>query len=159
MCAADSDHGADATHRAGTPRGLRVAAALVAVTVMACSPRDAVTARRFQLAGTVAGHESGSGRVVVEHDAVQGLMPAMRMPFEIKGTGPALRDGDRISATLVMTDSRSWLEDVTITAAAAVGAPGAAAAAHAVPGVRVPPLPLSITLDARSPCRTFPGGF
>ena len=47
-------------------------------------------------------------------------MPAMSMPFEVSGTTPGLREGDRIAATLVVAPSRSWLEDVRVTAAGSV---------------------------------------
>jgi protein SCO1/2 len=73
----------------------------------------------------------------------------MSMAFEVGGAAPATREGDRIAATLVVTKTRSWLEDVTITAASTVPAPGVAAARSAAPGVVVPPFPL-IDQDGRS---------
>jgi len=121
----------------------RTALAIVAaLSIAGCSRGTAGDARRFQLTGVVAGREASPPRVVVAHDAVEGLMPAMSMAFEIRGNAPPVRDGDRIAATLVMTDSRSWLEDVTVRARD--GAPGMrmTAASRAMPGAVVPDLPL-----------------
>jgi protein SCO1/2 len=88
---------------------------LVVASQIACSGDRAANLRRYQLTGVVAGHEASPPRVVVAHDAVNGLMPAMSMAFEIRGDAPPLRDGDRIVSTLVVSDSRSWLENVRIT--------------------------------------------
>ena len=69
-------------------------------------------------------------------------MPAMTMPFEVSGATPGLRQGDRIEATLVVAKSRSWIEDVKITAAGSGGEGGGPVARQAVPGVVVPPFEL-----------------
>jgi len=87
---------------------------LVVASHVACADEHAANVRRYQLTGVVRGHETSPPRVVVAHDAVNGLMPAMRMAFEVSGHAPTLREGDRIVSTLVVSDSRSWLEDVRI---------------------------------------------
>ncbi len=115
---------------------------LLVLAVAACSPRESDDVRRFQLAGTVSGFDKASSRVVVAHDAVNGLMPAMSMPFEVRGDSAAMHEGDRIMATLVVTDSRSWLEDVKITASGGIERTGVAVAGRAAPGVVVPAFPL-----------------
>ena len=53
----------------------------------------------------------------------------------------SIGEGDRIAATLVLSDTRSWLEDLKVTArnGAAVTGP---ATARATPGAVVPDLPL-----------------
>lgn len=122
-------------------RGLRLPLLLVLLLVLpttACSSRESDDARRFQLTGTIAGFETSSSRVVVAHDAVSGLMPAMSMPFEIRGGAAVMHEGDRIMATLVVTDSRSWLEDVRITPAADLARTGVRMEGRAAPGVVVP---------------------
>ena len=121
---------------------MRLALVALAAALAACSTRDGSDGRRFPLTGTVVGHETSPSRVVVAHEAVAGLMPAMSMPFEVVGAAPATREGDRIAATLVVTNTRSWLEDVKITAASSAPARGVAAARSAAPGVLVPPLQL-----------------
>lgn len=70
--------------------------------------------RRYRLSGVVQG-AGRSGMFVVAHENIPGLMPAMTMPFRIRGAGD-LRPGDRIEASLVMTDKESWLEDVRVLA-------------------------------------------
>jgi protein SCO1/2 len=121
---------------------MRLAPVALAAAMTACSTREGAEGRRYPLTGTVVGHEASPSRVVVAHEAVAGLMPAMSMPFEVAGAAPATRDGDRIAATLVVTTTRSWLEDVKITAASSVPARGVAAVRSAAPGVLVPPLAL-----------------
>ena len=69
-------------------------------------------------------------------------MPAMSMAFEIRGNAPPVRDGDRIAATLVVTDSKSWLEDVTVRARDGAAGMRLPAASRAMPGAVVPDLPL-----------------
>jgi protein SCO1/2 len=133
---------------------VRVAILLVVLTLVACAPRADGDVRRYQLRGTVASHDPSSSRVVVSHKAVTGLMPAMTMPFEITGAAPVMREGDRIIATLVVTASRSWLEDVRITPAGGVAGERPVSGARAAPGAIVPAFPLldqdnrPLTLDA-----------
>ena len=98
--------------------------------------------RRFELTGTVGVREASGSRLMIAHDPVEGLMPAMSMPFEIRGVTPGLREGDRIRATLVATSSRSWLENVRITGAGSAVRDSAVSSSHAAPGVVVPAFPL-----------------
>ena len=128
---------------------MRFAVVLLVLATGACSRRETGDARRFQLRGTVAGYDSSSTRVVVAHDAVTGLMPAMSIPFEVIGAAPTLREGDRIMATLVVTNSRSWLEDVRITAVGRVTGKSMSDAGRAMPGVVVPDFQL-LDQDGRS---------
>ena len=141
-----------------TPTIRFLLALLVVASLSTCAPRGTEPARRFQLTGTVAGNEPCSGRVVIAHDAVDGLMPAMSMPFDIRGVPPSVREGDRIAATLVVTSSRSWLENVRITAAAAgVARAGSATTGQAAPGVIVPALPLKDQNGRSLTLRDFTG--
>jgi protein SCO1/2 len=109
------------------------------------------------LTGTVVGFEPSPARVVVSHEAVSGLMPAMTMPFEVSGTTPGLRPGDRIAATLVVAESRSWLEDVKLTAAGSGDAERSPVAARVLPGVVVPPFELRDQNDRALTMRDFAG--
>jgi protein SCO1/2 len=124
------------------PFAIVVVFVLATLVTTACSSRESDDARRFQLTGTIAGQDTVSSRVIVAHDEVKGLMPAMSMPFEIRGDAAAVRDGDRILATLVVTDSRSWLEDVRITATGGAVRPDISTTARALPGAVVPDFPL-----------------
>ena len=131
---------------------------LLVVTTAACSSDTMPGLRRFQLNGVVVGRETSPPRVVIAHDAVPGLMPAMSMGFEIADpSAPALADGDRIVATLVVSDANSWLEDVKVTGHS--GAPGmrTPTAGHAIPGVLVPDLPLLDQNGRPTGMRAFAG--
>jgi protein SCO1 len=134
----------------------RYALVLLAVVIAACS--RSADAHRYQLTGTVEGFEPSPARVVVSHDAVNGLMPAMSMPFEVSGVTPGLRVGDRIAATLVVSGARSWLEDVKVIAASSGGAEARPVVAdHAVPGTFVPPFELRDQDDRIVRMREFSG--
>jgi protein SCO1/2 len=118
-------------------------AILAALSIAGCSHETATdNERRFQLTGVVLGREAAPPRVVVAHDAVEGLMPAMSMTFEIRGTPAPVRDSDRIAATLVLSDGRSWLEDLRVTARGDAAGMRLPAASSARPGAAVPDLPL-----------------
>ena len=121
---------------------MRFVLAALLVAASACSRGHAGQDRRFPLTGVVATVDAAASRAVVAHDPVDGLMPAMSMPFEVRGDAPALREGDRIVATLVVTSTRSWLENVRITAAGSAARDGAVSSSHAAPGVVVPAFPL-----------------
>jgi protein SCO1/2 len=80
------------------------------------------------------------------------------MPFEIRGTTPFMRDGDRIAATLVVTSDRTWLEDVRVAATADGGAGDRIpTASRAEAGALVPPLPLRNQDDRAITLRDFDG--
>ena len=131
---------------------------LLVVTAAACSADTALALRRFQLNGVVVGRETSPPRIVIAHEAVPGLMPAMSMGFEIGDlSAPALADGDRIVATLVVSDTKSWLEDVKVLGRS--GAPGTRtpATGYAVPGVFVPDLPLLDQNGRPTGLRAFAG--
>jgi protein SCO1/2 len=100
---------------------------LLSLLSAACAADARVDARRYQLAGVVVGPDGGSSRIVIAHEAIEGLMPAMSMAFDIEGA--SLNGGDRIVATLALSDSRSWLENVRVT-----GRDGAASADRGVAG-------------------------
>jgi protein SCO1 len=130
---------------------------LLGALLSACAGRAADQEKRFPLTGTVASYDLSAARVVVSHEAVDGLMPAMSMPFEIRGDTPALREGDRIAATLVVTTNRSWLENVRITAAGSAVRDGAVSSSHAAPGVVVPPFRLVNQAGESLTLRDFAG--
>ncbi len=129
---------------------------LFALAMAGCSRDTAGDVRRFQLTGVVVGHEESPPRVVVAHDAVQGLMPAMSMALDVRGDAASVRHGDRIVATLVLSDGRSWLEDVRVTARDGAPPMRLPEGSRAMPGAVVPDLPLTdqdgapVTLRDRS---------
>ena len=64
---------------------MRRAILLLVLSSAACSTDATLGVRRYQLTGVVVGREASPPRVVVAHDAVEGLMPAMSMAFEMRG--------------------------------------------------------------------------
>ena len=126
---------------------VRFALIALLVALPACSGAGDV--RRFALTGVVVGHDGAASRVIVEHEAIASLMPAMTMPFELAAASPPVRQGDRITATLVVSATRSWLEDVKITSAAAAAAPGTSTSSRATPGAPVPAFQL-VDQDGRT---------
>ena len=118
----------------------RRAAAPEAPEAGASSPASA-SAKRYPFHGVIREVKNGGADVMVAHDAVPGFMGAMTMLFPVHappGVLLALSAGDTIDATLVVEESRYWLEGIRRTrgpapaAAAAGGAPDAASAAGAV---------------------------
>ena len=130
--------------------------ALVVVTSLpACARTE--PEHRFELTGTVGVREAPGSRVIIAHDPVEGLMPAMSMPFEFRGVTPGLREGDRIAATLVVTSSRSWIENVRITSAGSAAGSTVVSSSHAAPGVIVPDFALVNQEGKSQTIRAFAG--
>ncbi|HEV7860774.1 MAG TPA: SCO family protein [Pyrinomonadaceae bacterium] len=73
--------------------------------------------QRYDFKGKVVAVDKKAKRVTVEHEEIKGYMDAMTMPFALKDDWPfeVLVPGDKISATLFVGSSSSWLEDVVIT--------------------------------------------
>jgi protein SCO1/2 len=59
--------------------------------------------------------------VAIAHEEIPGYMTAMTMPFTLKEKWAynVLAAGDRVQATLVVTNRGSWLEEIVITKASA----------------------------------------
>ena len=90
---------------------------LICVLLSSCQAIFPKAGKRFDLKGKVVSVDKYSKEVTVAHEEVKGYMPAMAMPFKLKYAWPfdVLAPGDQIQATLVVTDTSSWLEDVSIT--------------------------------------------
>lgn len=77
---------------------------------------------RYELKGVVQSVDKAKRRATIKHEKVGDLMDAMTMPFQIKDAKAlaAMKPGDQIKATLVVTDDGGqWLEKITIVAKAA----------------------------------------
>jgi protein SCO1/2 len=63
--------------------------------------------------------DRASAELVVAHDAIEGFMPAMTMPFGVSGSLAGVQPGDRIKAVLVVdfgvASGGSRLEEVVVT--------------------------------------------
>lgn len=113
------------------------ATVVVLVVTGGCS-RGNSELRRFPITGTVQGSGTEASRIVVEHDAVTGLMPPMIMDFEVEGASFLPRRGDRIAATLMVTAHRSWLQGLSVTQPASVPRDGLRAGRAPAPGTLAP---------------------
>ena len=98
--------------------------------------------KRYDLKGKVVMVEKEKHLVTIEHENVEGLMPAMTMPFTVPNRADLdfLAPEDQVSATLVVDGSQSWLENLFVTriSADSSGASGAPPPTEAQPGDEVP---------------------
>src|SRR5262245_53216601 len=98
-------------------------------------------AERFSITGVVRGLDSARSEITLDHEAVEGLMDAMTMPFPVRDREglATLAVGDRLSATLVREGGRYWLEGIRKTDASesAPAAPAASATPRPNRGTRV----------------------
>lgn len=118
---------------------------LLAAAFVSCAGKP-VEERRYDMKGNVVSVDRAKGSVTVDHEDIPGFMPAMRMTLPVRDAG-ALKEvegGDRIQATLVVTDESYWIENVFVTK----GQPGTAsttppdALAEPQPGAVIPDVKL-----------------
>ena len=122
---------------------------LAALAAPACRRETApVAAHRYPLKGTLVSVDAPGRTVTVAHEDVPGLMPGMTMDFVVleKDAG-LLREvgaGDAITATLAVSDSRFWLEDLVVVRKGTPdpSAAGRARAGEPKPGEAVPDVAL-----------------
>jgi protein SCO1/2 len=71
--------------------------------------------RFFAVRGVVRTIGADSRTVVIQHEAVRGYMPAMTMPFKVRAPNQmaGLLAGDCISFRLSMTNTESWIDQIT----------------------------------------------
>ncbi|HSD26662.1 MAG TPA: SCO family protein [Vicinamibacteria bacterium] len=117
---------------------------LAALAAPACK-RDAPAAgQRYPLKGKVVEVDVENRKVTITHEDIPGFMPAMTMPFAVPEKDAALLrevgPGDEITATLVVPDSRYWLEDLVVVKKGTPdpNAPPSARAHEPHPGDAVP---------------------
>ncbi len=72
--------------------------------------------RRFELTGRVLSVDKAQQTATIKHEEVKGFMDAMTMTFKLKDAWPldVMRSGDGVQATLVVTDTSAWLEEVVV---------------------------------------------
>lgn len=90
--------------------------ACCAVLTACGGPRPAHV-RQFPLTGEILTIKPDQSTVTVKHEDVKGFMPAMTMDFNIRESSllKGLQAGDRITATLVVTDEDSYLTSIRKT--------------------------------------------
>lgn len=95
----------------------------------ACTPPpDPNRGQRYELKGKIVSFNKAQRQVLIQHEAVPGLMDAMTMPFTLnEGSAyDVMHAGDTIQAILVVDDERTRLENPTITQAIPAAAGSAA---------------------------------
>ena len=101
-----------------------VVAALVACAGCSSAPEP----RRYELRGQILSVDAARREVLVDHEDIQGFMPAMTMPYKVND--PALlegkRPGDLFTATLVVEETNAYLSTLTTTGHGPIANPAAA---------------------------------
>lgn len=127
------------------PMGRRGAWALLLLSAACAAPAPMA---RHAIRGQLLAVQLDTGEVLLEHEAVPGVMGAMTMPFTVADRRTVIqrRPGDLVTATLVVGAERSYLEDVTLVGKAPL--PGKATAplsniAILAPGEPAPSLALT----------------
>ncbi len=116
-------------------RSRPLALLLLAASLVPACRREAATpgAKRYPIEGRVVEVDVPGRSVTLAHAEIPGFMPAMTMPFVVLEKDAALLQamapGDSLTATLVVPDSRYWLEEVVVVKPA-VPIPGASPAAR-----------------------------
>src|SRR5664279_577633 len=109
------------------------------LTGMACTKKPA--GKRYELQGRVVAVDSGSRELTIAHEDIAGLMPGMTMPFQVAKDQDwifgKIAPGDRVHATLVMTD-HAELQDISFTKASDTGSDGTSNLRIPEPGDDVP---------------------
>ncbi len=102
---------------AGRQAALFSIALVLSIAVAACDSRQTESkGDRYELKGEVVAVDTPASALVISHEDIPDFMDAMTMPFTLKDPywlGVA-RPGDKVTATLVVDNDRSWLEDVVI---------------------------------------------
>jgi protein SCO1/2 len=72
----------------------------------------------YQVKGTILGADPSTGQVTIDAQAIPGFMEAMTMPYQLAQPNIAseLHPGDRITARLRVTDTRSLLDQIVVVA-------------------------------------------
>lgn len=95
-----------------------VALVLSLAPTIACTREPAASAKRYPITGQVLAVDIGERKVTIAHQDIPGFMPAMTMPFVVlekdQAILKAIAPGDRITATLVVPDSRYWIEEIVV---------------------------------------------
>ncbi|HET6671097.1 MAG TPA: SCO family protein [Pyrinomonadaceae bacterium] len=128
-----------------------VITSLLLLAVAGCR-KDTSNQKRYELTGKVLSVEPEKHQITVAHEDVKDYMPAMTMPFTLREDWPfkVLATGDRITATLVVDGTESWLEEIVITQESAdTSAPGPGGVVEAQDGAEVPDFGLTNQSDQR----------
>jgi len=93
-----------------------ILAGLLVLCTAGCSKNRQTDLVTFPLRGEIVRLDSSKGIVTVSHQAIPNYMNAMTMPFRVHDTGllHGLNVGDSIAATLAVSRTESWLEQIAV---------------------------------------------
>jgi protein SCO1 len=91
--------------------------AILALSFSSCSRTPVVPERRYDLSGKVVAVDRNTHELTIQHEDIPGLMKGMTMPFRVSDAWvfDAAHAGDSVTATLVIADGSSHLENVVVT--------------------------------------------
>jgi protein SCO1/2 len=95
---------------------MRASVAAVIVILVIIGGSQALSDTRHTVKGLVVDVDAAHGRVVVSHEAIPNLMPAMTMPFEVRSATDltGLTAGMLVEFTLVVGTDTSYAADIRI---------------------------------------------
>ncbi len=120
------------------------AALFASLLLYGCSSKPA-NEQRYELKGKVVSVDRAKGEVSVDHEEVKGYMGAMAMDFPVRDAEAlkVLEAGDRLQASLVVTDDGYWLDSLVVTKGLSGGpATPPAGSNEPQPGAEVPDVKL-----------------
>ena len=124
--------------------------AITSTLSIACRQRAAGPEQRYPVKGKVVNVDKRGSAVTVAHEAIPGYMDAMTMPFKLKDPSllDVMADGDRLQAMLVVSGTRSWLEEVVVVREEADANMTSAGSLEPRPGDEIPDFAL-VNQDGR----------
>jgi protein SCO1/2 len=82
--------------------------------VSAGTPGPSTNQQMFRVKGVVKAVRPNRKEIEIKHEAIEGYMPAMTMPFDVKDTNEliGLEPEQSISFRLVVTDTEGWIDNI-----------------------------------------------
>jgi len=107
-------------------------------------PQQSTNLQTFAAHGIIRDIRPADSTIVIQHDAISNFMPAMTMPFRVRGRQilSGLSTNDVVEFELHVTRSESWVDHITKTGARAAAMPATAPAAMPPPISALPEHPL-----------------
>ncbi len=105
----------------------RLLGIVLLLTLAATACRQAPEPRRYELRGQILGINLERQEVLVDHENIEGFMPAMAMPYTVQDAGllEGKEPGDLVTATLVVEEVNAYLSTLTTVGRAPILTPSA----------------------------------
>ena len=92
----------------------------MALLLAGCAaPKTAETAKsaaakEYPMRGAVTALDAGAHKATIDHEEIKDFMPAMTMPYPVKDPAEfsKLAVGDKITATVYVTDDTMWIANI-----------------------------------------------